>query len=124
MHDHRKGADTRRYGRPAERDELPAVDQCEPGETGRSRAECDRERSEDLPVGVRELAAQQRDDRDQSGDAEQRRRPDPEEPAKADVDRHADAVVCAFFSAFCAMNFSVASYASSSTICTGGDFIR
>jgi hypothetical protein len=30
----------------------------------------------------------------------------------------------AFLSAFWAMNFSVASYASSSTICTGGDFIR
>ena len=30
----------------------------------------------------------------------------------------------AFCSAFWAMNFSVASYASSSTICFGGDFIR
>ncbi len=34
------------------------------------------------------------------------------------------AVAFACLRAFCAMNFSVASYASSSTICTGGDFIR
>ena len=41
------------------------------------------------------------------------------------VDEHyADAAVFVFLSAFWAMNFSVASYASSSTICTGGDFIR
>ena len=123
MHDHHEGAHTRGHSYPPERDELAPIDQCEPGETGRARAEGDPERREDLPVGVGEVAAQERDDRDQSGDAEQRRRSDPEEPAKADA-HQAVAVVFAFFSAFCAMNFSVASYASSSTICTGGDFIR
>ena len=45
-------------------------------------------------------------------------------PKAAQPPHQALAVVFAFFSAFCAMNFSVASYASSSTICTGGDFIR
>ena len=41
------------------------------------------------------------------------------------VDEHyADAAAFVCLSAFWAMNFSVASYASSSTICTGGDFIR
>src|SRR5439155_1166218 len=42
----------------------------------------------------------------------------------AQVGGHAFAATFVFARAFCAMNFSAASYASSSTICFGGDFIR
>ena len=45
--------------------------------------------------------------------------------AREEQSHHAAAVSFALtFRAFCLMNFSTASYASSSTICFGGDFIR
>ena len=104
----------------------PAVGERESRECRAAAEEERRERAEDSAVGLREASPQNRDEGDQGGGDEDRRRPEPEDARDAPA-RHAAVAAFDLFSAlkaFFVMNRSVCSCASSSTICTGGDFIR
>jgi len=103
----------------------PVLDELGPGERDRAAEEERAEREQDLPVRVVEVAGDERGESDQGGGHEERRRPDPEEPAQPGS-AHQLVFVPAFagLRAFCLMKRSIASCASSSWICFGGDFIR
>src|SRR5205807_7909071 len=92
------------------------------GECHRTADERNAARREDPRLGPSEASTHDRDDRDERGDREENRRPQPEEAANAHF--AAALLFAAALRAFLRMNSSVNSYASSSTICFGGDFMR
>ena len=111
-------------GRPAERHEIPALDQRVAGDRDCSREQQREERSEDLGVGVTEVVAKDCSDGDQRGGDEYRRRADPEDPAEPELGHAFAAAFLGFATAFFTMKRSICSRASSSRICSGGDFMR
>ena len=104
----------------------PAIDGRKAREQRAARVEHHGQCPEDATVRVGEVAPEDRRERDQGGSDENRRRPEPRN-ARCRPVPHALAAALVFFSVlrpYCLMNFSVFACASSSTIWTGGDFIR
>jgi len=103
---------------------MSALEDAQPGEDRAAGVEDGAQGAEDPPVGVREVTTKDRRESDQGGGDEDRRRPEPGN-ARGRSHGHAFAAfLVSVLSAFCLMKRSVFAWASLSTICTGGDFMR
>src|SRR5436190_10978802 len=118
---HHERRDSEHDGEPADRRDDASVDAREAGERGGTADERDAAHLENVFLRGAETASEYRCDRHERGDREENRRPQPEEAANAHSAETSSATTARAFSR---MNSSVSSYASSSTICCGRDFMR